>query len=129
MRMQSLVLPVRVRQAGDQKPSVARAQGAGYQVLMLKMAHAQALSELSDYLYPFLPASGARYTFREAAHEAGVDGLWVHGPGISKRTALPAFLKDVYQQRPQAFEKLINRIVQGGMDYKRRVKNEPVTRE
>jgi hypothetical protein len=59
------------------------------------MAHAQALSELGDHLYPFLPASGARYTFHEAANETGVGDLWVHGPRISKRSALPAFLKDV----------------------------------
>jgi hypothetical protein len=95
---------------------------------MLSMPQTQALVELADHLYSFLPASGARYTFREAAQEAGVGDLWVHGQGISKTSAVPAFLKAVYQQRLGLFDKTIKQIVQGGIGYRQRKQN-PLTLE
>jgi hypothetical protein len=99
-----------------------------YQIDMLKMSHANALAELAEHLWPYLPASFASYTFREAAKEAGVGEFWVHGQGISKTQALPAFLKNVYAQKLPSFDKLMIRIVQGGIDYRRR-KKAPLTRE
>jgi hypothetical protein len=48
------------------------------------MAEEQALTELADLLYSYLPASGAVYTFGEAASHSGVGDLWpgVKGAGL-----------------------------------------------
>ena len=65
------------------------------------MIEEQALTELADLLYSYLPASGAIYTFGEAARDAGVPDLWpgVKGTGLSKLPALTALLERTLGQR------------------------------
>jgi hypothetical protein len=75
----------------------------------LTMIEEQALTEVADVLYSYLPASGALYTFGEAAREAGAGDLWpgVKGTGLSKlyvfarhRPAPPIIAGEAAPRRP-----------------------------
>ncbi len=92
------------------------------------MVEEQALTELAELLYSYLPASGAVYTFAEAARESGVGDLWpgVKGSGLSKLPALTVLLENTLNVRRNRFCDLVLRIVRGGLRYRSK-KGNPVT--
>jgi hypothetical protein len=93
---------------------------------MLSFREAQAVEDLADLLYDFLPGSGNNRTaFPLAAVQAGVGDLW--NPG-SKRPAIVQLLTATLEQRRSSFTKLIVAIVRQAMTY-RRGKGNPLTRE
>ncbi|MEH2627680.1 hypothetical protein V1292_005735 [Bradyrhizobium sp. AZCC 1719] len=93
---------------------------------MLSFREAQAVEDLADLLYDFLPGSGNNRTaFPLAASQAGVGDLWVPG---SKRPAIVQLLTATLEQRRSCFTKLIVAIVRQAMTY-RRGKGNPLSRE
>jgi hypothetical protein len=42
----------------------------------ISLAETQALAEMAHLLHSFLPGSGAKYTWREAAAEYGLEPFW-----------------------------------------------------
>ena len=93
------------------------------------MIEEQALTEVADVLYSYLPASGAPYTFGEAGRDAGVGDLWpgVKGTGLSKLPALTILLEKTLVSRRDRFCPLVERIVRGGLKYRAK-KGNPLTR-
>lgn len=92
---------------------------------MLSIREAQAVEDLADLLYTFLPGSGnSRTAFPLAAAQAGVGKLWVPG---SKRPAIVQLLTATLEQRRSNFTKLIVAIVRQAMTY-RRGKGNPLSR-
>lgn len=86
---------------------------------------AQAVEDLADLLYDFLPGSGnTRTAFPIAAAQAGVEEFWVPG---SKRPAIVQLLGATLDYRRSHFTKLITAIVRQAMTY-RRGKGNPLTR-
>jgi hypothetical protein len=88
------------------------------------LAETQALVELTDLLYSFLPGSGAKYTWREAAAEHGLEQFWGGG---SKLPAITQLLEATFERRRDRFCGLLLTAVRQGMKYRK--KGEPVTRE
>ncbi|WP_164784019.1 MULTISPECIES: restriction endonuclease [unclassified Mesorhizobium] len=92
---------------------------------MLGFREAQAVEDLADLLYDFLPGSGNNRTaFPLAAAQAGVGDLWIPG---SKRPAIVQLLTATLERRRHLFTKLIISIVRQAMTY-RRGKGNPLTR-
>jgi hypothetical protein len=92
---------------------------------MLSFREAQAVEDLTDLLYDFLPGSGnSRTAFPIAAAQAGVGELWIPG---SKRPAIVQLLTATLEQRRSHFTKLILAIVRQAMTY-RRGKGNPLSR-
>src|SRR5213595_3421600 len=92
---------------------------------MLSFREAQAVEDLADLLYDFLPGSGnGRTAFPLAAAQAGVGDYWVPG---SKRPAIVQLLGSTLEHRRSNFTKLILAIVRQAMTY-RRGKGNPLTR-
>jgi hypothetical protein len=93
---------------------------------MISFSEAQAIEDLADLLYDFLPGSGNTKTaFPLAAAQAGVGDLWVPG---SKRPAIVQLLTATLERRRSHFTKLIVAIVRQAMTY-RRGKGNPLSRE
>ena len=93
---------------------------------MLSLAEAQAVENIADLLYDFLPGSGNQRTaFPLAAAQAGVGEFWIAG---SKRPAIVGLLKLTLERRRNLFTKLIITIVHQSMTWRRGKKN-PLTRE
>jgi len=93
---------------------------------MMSFREAQAVEDLADLLYDFLPGSGNNRTaFPLAAAQAGVGDLWVPG---SKRPAVVQLLTATLEQSRSCFTKLIVAIVRQAMTY-RRGKGNPLSRE
>ncbi len=93
---------------------------------MLSFREAQAVEDLADLLYDFLPGSGNNRTaFPLAAAQAGVGDLWIPG---SKRPAIVQLLTATLEQRRSCFTKLIVAIVRQAMTY-RRGKGNALTRD
>lgn len=93
---------------------------------MMSFREAQAVEDLADLLYDFLPGSGNNRTaFPLAAAQAGVGDLWIPG---SKRPAIVQLLTATLEQRRSLFTKLIVAIVRQAMTY-RRGKGNPLSRE
>lgn len=93
---------------------------------MMSFREAQAVEDLADLLYDFLPGSGNNRTaFPLAAAQAGVGDLWIPG---SKRPAIVQLLTATLEQRRALFTKLIVVIVRQAMTY-RRGKGNPLSRE
>lgn len=93
---------------------------------MPSFREAQAIEDLADLLYDFLPGSGNNRTaFPIAATQAGVGDLWVPG---SKRPSIVQLLGATLEQRRHLFTKLIMAIVRQGMTY-RRGKGNPLRRD
>lgn len=93
---------------------------------MLPFHEAQAVQDLADLLYEFLPGSGnSRTSFPLAAANAGVEDLWVGG---SKRPAIVQLLSSTLEQRRGKFTDLVLNIVQQAMTW-RRGKGDPLKRE
>jgi hypothetical protein len=89
------------------------------------LAETQALAQLANLLYPFLPGSGAAYTWREVAAEHGLEGFWTGG---SKLPAITHLLEATFERRRDRFCDLVLTAVRQGMKY--RVKErEPVRRD
>lgn len=85
----------------------------------------QAVEDLADVLYGFLPGSGnGRTAFPLAAAQAGVGEFWTGG---SKRPALVILLTETLRQRRHRFTALILAIVRQSMTW-RRGKGDPLTR-
>lgn len=92
---------------------------------MLTLGEAQAIENLADLLYDFLPGSGnSRTAFPIAADQAGVGEFWTGG---SKRPAVVQLLTTTLEQRRSHFTKLILAIVRQSMTY-RRGKGNPLSR-
>lgn len=92
---------------------------------MLSFREAQAVEDLTDLLYDFLPGSGnSRTAFPIAAAQAGVGELWIPG---NKRPAIVQLLTATLEQRRSHFTKLILAIVRQAMTY-RRGKGNPLSR-
>lgn len=93
---------------------------------MMSFQEAQAVEDLADLLYNFLPGSGnSRTAFPLAAAQADVGDLWVPG---SKRPAIVQLLTATLEQRRSCFTRLILAIVRQSMTY-RRGKGDPLRRE
>src|SRR5436305_7806770 len=89
------------------------------------LVETQALAEMADLLYPFLPGSGAKYTWQHAAAEHGLDQFWGGG---SKLPAITRLLEATFERRRDRFCDLLLTAVRQGMKYRIK-KGEPVTRE
>jgi hypothetical protein len=90
------------------------------------MIESQAIAELAEALYDFLPASFSAVTWPVVAERSGVQDCW---PNVgSKRQALPIFLNNVLEHRRGKFCDLIVKVVQQGINYRLR-KSNPVKRE
>ena len=84
---------------------------------MISFREAQAIEDIADLLYDFLPGSGNNRTaFPIAAVQAGVVDLW--SPG-SKWPAIVQLLGATLEQRRHPFTKLIVAIVRQAMTYRR----------
>jgi hypothetical protein len=93
---------------------------------MLSLAEAQAVENIADLLYEFLPGSGNNKTaFPLAAAQAGVGDFWIAG---SKRPAIVELLKRTLEYRRNRFTTLIVAIVHQSMTW-RRGKGSPLTRD
>jgi hypothetical protein len=94
--------------------------------MMPSFLEEQAIEDMADLLYDFLPGSGnSRTAFPIAAAQAGVGDLWVPG---SKRPSVVQLLGATLEQRPHLFTKLILAIVRQAMTY-RRGKGNPLRRD
>lgn len=92
----------------------------------LTMVESQAIAELAEILYDFLPATFSAVTWPVVAEWSGVQDCW---PNVSsKRQALPIFLRNVLEHRRDKFCDLIVKAVQEGINYRLR-KSSPVGRE
>ena len=92
---------------------------------MSALREAQAVENLADLLYGFLPGSGnARTAFPLAAEQAGVAEFWLGG---SKRPAIVHLLSCTLEHRRHRFTALILAIVRQSMTW-RRGKGNPLTR-
>ena len=89
------------------------------------LAETQALAALADLFYPFLPGSGAKYTWREAAAQHDLEAFWVGG---SKLPAITQLLEATFERRRDRFCDLLLTAVRQGMKYRVK-KGEPVKRE
>lgn len=93
---------------------------------MLSFREAQAIEDLADLLYDFLPGSGNNRTaFPIAAAQAGVGDLWAPG---SKRPAVVQLLGATLEHRRHLFTTLVMAIVRQAMTY-RRGKGNPLRRD
>jgi hypothetical protein len=92
----------------------------------LSFKETQALSELASHLYVYLPASGAIYTFGEAARDAGVAECWPGVKMMSKQPAITALLENTYAGRREAFCTLIEKVVRAGLRYRTKT-GDPLT--
>lgn len=92
----------------------------------LTMIESQALAELAEGLYDFLPATFSAVTWPTVAERSGVRDCW---PNVSsKRQAIPIFLRNVLENRRGEFCDLIVKVVQEGINYRLR-KGSPIARE
>ncbi len=89
------------------------------------MIESQAVAELSESLYDFLPATFSAVTWPDVAQRCGIRDCWPTGG--SKRQSIPIFLRNVLKHRRGNFCDLIAAVVQEGINYKSR-KGNAVTR-
>jgi hypothetical protein len=86
----------------------------------VSLKQAQALTELADRLYAFLPGKPHPYadqnlSFPGVAAQLGLHGYW---PGGSKLPAITALLRTTLERESGRFCPLILAIVQNGMAYR-----------
>lgn len=92
---------------------------------MILPGQTQAIAELGDIFYTFLPGSGAKYTWKEVAEANGVGMHWIGG---SKRPAIVNLLEKTFEYHKGQFCGLVLTAVCGGIKY--RMKNgNPIKRE
>lgn len=93
---------------------------------MLPFREAQAIEDLADLFYDFLPGSGNNRTaFPIAATQAGVGDLWTPG---SKRPSIVQLLTATLEHRRHLFTTLVVAVVRQAMTY-RRGKGNPLRRD
>ena len=96
--------------------------------MALSLSDTQALAQLGEHLYGYLPGSSqwqGTYTFANAAADAGVADFWQGG---SKLPAITQLLELTLDHRRDAFCRLIEIIVRHGIQYRIR-KREPLSRQ
>lgn len=97
--------------------------------MTLSMKQNQALAELADRLYSFLPGKAHPYadqklSFPGAAAQLGLEKYWQGG---SKLPAISALLRATLERESGRFCPLLLAVVQNGLVY--RMKKDPVSRE
>lgn len=95
----------------------------------LTLIEIQTISELADFLYPFLPGKPHPFadqsiSFAGIAIDLGLERFWTGG---SKRHAIAALLEGTLSQARSKFCPLMIQIVTRGLKY--RGKSNPITRE
>jgi len=98
--------------------------------MALSLKESQAITEIADALYSFLPGSPHPYSaptisFPGVAHKLGLSNYWIGG---SKRPAIIQLLQSTLDNKREFFCNLILEIVRMGMAY-RSNKKAPITRE
>jgi len=91
----------------------------------LSLTETQAVAELAQFLYDFLPRTpfgDASVSFSGAAHDLGLSDLW---QGRSKRPAVRALLEATLDRRRDKFCGLMVAIVQKGIAYRSKKRNPP----
>ncbi len=91
----------------------------------LTLTETQALAELADLMYSFLPGSGAIYTWREAAAAHGLERFWIGG---SKLPAITQLLEATFEYNRGKFCELVLTAVREGMKYRIK-KGNPIQRD
>ena len=91
----------------------------------LSLTETQALAELADVFYSFLPGSGAVITWGTVAARHGLERFWIGG---SKLPAITQLLEAVFEHERGSFCDLLLTSVKEGMKYRIK-KGSPVTRE
>ena len=96
----------------------------------LSLQETQAVTELAEALYSFLPASAYPYSkpkidFGTVARDVGIGDLW---PGGSKRPAIQTLLEATLQTRRDRFCPLMIRVTKEGLKYRNK-KDNPITQE
>ena len=97
--------------------------------MALSLIESQAISELTNHLYPFLPGKAHPYADQATSFEgvAKLLGLGRYWPGGSKLPALTGLLSGVLEHERGKFCQLVVEIVRAGVRY--RQGKGPVTRE
>ena len=95
----------------------------------LSLIEIQTISELADFLYPFLPGNPHPFadrsiSFAGIASDLGLERFWTGG---SKRPAIAALLEGALSQAKNKFCPLMIQIVTRGLKY--RGKSNPITKE
>ncbi len=95
----------------------------------LTLTETQTISELADFLYPFLPGKPHPFadqsiSFAGIAIDSGLERFWTGG---SKRPAIAALLEETLSQARSKFCPLMIQIVTRGLKY--RGKSSPITKE
>jgi hypothetical protein len=90
------------------------------------MKDSQAIADLANILYHFLPGSGnARLAFPIAAAQAGVERYWIPG---SKRPAITQLLEETYNADQHRLCPLIEAVVRQSLTW-RQGKGSPLRRD
>ena len=95
----------------------------------LSLIEIQTISEMADFLYPFLPGNPHPYadrsiSFAGIASDLGLERFWTGG---SKRPAIAALLEGTLSQTKNKFCPLMIQVVTRGLKY--RGKSNPITKE
>ena len=95
----------------------------------LSLIEIQTISEMADFLYPFLPGNPHPYadrsiSFAGIASDLGLERFWTGG---SKRPAIAVLLEGTLSQAKNKFCPLMIQIVTRGLKY--RGKSNPITKE
>jgi hypothetical protein len=94
-------------------------------MVALSLTETQALAELADTLYSFLPGSGAAITWGTVAARYGLERFWIGG---SKLPAITQLLEAVFENERGSFCDLLLASIKEGMKYRIK-KGSPVNRE
>jgi len=98
--------------------------------MTLSLQESQAINEIAETLYSFLPGSPHPYaapsiSFPGVAHKLGLSKYWIRG---SKKPAITQLLQQTLNFQRNIFCNLIVEVVRTGMVY-RNSKNDPIKRE
>ncbi len=94
---------------------------------MMKPGELEALEDLAEHLYSFLPGSPkwrTTYTFLSACQEVHLEQYWQSGP---KGAAIERLLFATHEKQRGRFPLLIETVVRNGVEYRDRI-NDPVSR-
>jgi hypothetical protein len=91
----------------------------------LSLKESQAIAELAEFLYDFLPGSGhalwkGHVSYRTVAEKVGVGSFWQPG---SKSPVINALLRRTLEHQRSLFESLILEIVQASIPYRKKSGN------
>ena len=98
--------------------------------MALNLKSIQAINEIAEVLYPFLPGKAHPFANQEISFEAVANSLNLakYWSGGSKLPAISQLLRETAQHQPVQFCTLINNVVRTGLTY-RQNKGSPVTRD